>query len=217
MCSASRIASWPTRRTSLGALEILTRPRVDLDLVPHLHEERYVDLETRLERRGLRRAGRGVALQTEVRRGDGHDDRGRHVDADRLALVLVERDLHPVREVVHGIAELVGIERELVVRLRVHEMEVRAVLVHELHGAVVEAGALEALAGLDRLLDEVTLADVAQLHAHLRAATAHLDVLELDDLVELAVDLDRDTALDLPGAYHCFFFVSSMSQRSATS
>src|SRR6266704_3067097 len=145
MCSASRIASWPTRRTSLGALEILTGPRVDLDLVSRLHEKRHVDLEPGLERRGLRRPGRRVALETEVRRGDGHHDGRGHVDTDRVAL-----------------------------------------------------------------------AHVPQLHADLRAAAPHLDVLELDDLVELAVDLDRDAALDLPGAYHCFLF-SSMSQRSATS
>ena len=82
---------------------------------------------------------------------------------------------------------------------------------------MVEPGALETLAGLDRFLDQVALAHVAQLHSDLGAAASHLDVLELDDLVELAVDLDGDAALDLPGAYHCCFLVSSMSQRSATS
>src|SRR5438309_10099142 len=116
MCSASRIASWPTRRTSLGALEILTRPRVDLYLVARLHEQRHVHLEPRLERRGLRRAGRGVALEAEVRRGDGHHDGRWHVDTGRVALVLVERDLHAVSEVIHGVAELISIESELVVR-----------------------------------------------------------------------------------------------------
>src|SRR5438046_9817576 len=93
MCSASRIASWPTRRTSLGALEILTRPRVDLDLVARLHEQGHVDLEPRLARRGLRRAGRGVALETEVRRRDRHHDGCRHVHTDRVALAFRQRYL----------------------------------------------------------------------------------------------------------------------------
>ena len=82
---------------------------------------------------------------------------------------------------------------------------------------MVEACALEALTGLHRFLDGVALAHVAQLHAHLRRAATHLDVLELHDLVELPVDLHRDPALDLAGADHFFFLVSSMSQRSATS
>src|SRR5712692_5507536 len=72
MCSASRIASWPTRRMSLGALEILTRPRIDLDLVAGVHEERHVHPQPRLERCRLRRAGGRVALEPEVGRGDGH-------------------------------------------------------------------------------------------------------------------------------------------------
>jgi hypothetical protein len=86
---------------------------------------------------------------------------------------------------------------------------VRAVLVHELDDAVVEASALEALAGLDRLLDEIALPHVAQLHAHLRTAASHLDVLELDDLVELPVDLDGDAALYFP----VLITVSSSSPR----
>src|SRR5207249_10370330 len=110
MCSASRIASWPTRRTSLGALEILTRPRVDLDPVARLHEQRHVDLEARLERRGLRRAGRRVALEAEVRRGDGHPDGCGHVDPGRVARVLVERDLHAVGGVIYGVAGLIRVD-----------------------------------------------------------------------------------------------------------
>ena len=92
---------------------------------------------------------------------------------------------------------------------------------------MVQARALEAVAGLERLLDEVALADVAELHAHLRAPAPELDVLELDDLVERAVELDGHAPLDLAGRYHPFSFggrgaeppdaVSSMSQRRASS
>src|SRR5439155_8898744 len=107
-------------------------------------------------------------------------------------------------------------ECELVVGRRVHEVVMRAVAIHELDVAVIQARTLKAIARLERLLYKVAFADVAQLHAHLRAATAELDVLELDDLVQHAVDLDGHPALDLPGADHAFF-VSSMSQRRATS
>ena len=60
----------------------------------------------------------------------------------------------------------------------------------------------ETVARLERLLDEVPATDVAELHPHLRAAASHLDVLELDDLVQGAVKLDRHATLDLSGGHH---------------
>jgi len=42
----------------------------------------------------------------------------------------------------------------------------------------------------------------AKLHPDLRAPAAHLDVLELDDLVQVAVELDRHAALYLTGRDH---------------
>src|SRR5437773_472751 len=216
MCAARRVTTWPTRRIRLGALEVLTRPRVDLDLVTALDEERHVHANSRLERRGLRRAGRRIALETEIGGGDREDDRRRHLDADRRALVLAQDHGHAVGQVVRRVAELIIVERDLVIRRRVHEVVMRAVLVHELHVPVIEARPLVAIVRLERLLDEIAFSDVAQLHAHLRAAASELDVLELDDLVQHAVELDGHSALDLPGAYHVFF-VSSMSQRRASS
>src|SRR2546425_2007929 len=216
MCAASRVTSWPTRRIRLGALEIVTRPRIDLDLVAALDEERHVHAQPRLHRRRLRGSGRGIAFEAEVRVGDREDDRSGHLDTDRRALVLAQDHDHTVGEVVRGIAELVVVERYLVVGGCVHEVVVRAVLVLELHVAVIETRPLVAVVGLERLLHQVALANVAQLHAHLRAATPELDVLELDDLVEDAIDLDGHPALDLPGTDHAFF-VSSMSQPRASS
>src|SRR3989442_2059041 len=233
-CEASWTATCPTRRARVGAggrsppasgaLDVLTAPRVDLDLVAPLDEQRHVHAQAGLERRRLRRAGRGVSLEPEVGVLHGEDDRRGQVDADGITLVLVEHHGHPVAEIAHGVGELIGFEGELVVRRRVHEVVLRPVVVHVLDVPVVQARALEAVAGLERLLDEVALTDVAQLHTHLRAAAPELDVLELDDLVERAVELDGHAPLDLAGRYHPFSFgaepsdaVSSMSQRRASS
>src|SRR6266550_3231251 len=216
MCAASRVTICPTRRIRLGALEVVTGSCVDLDLVATLDEEGHVHAQPRLDRGRLRRTRRRVAFEAEIGVGDREDDRSGHLDTDRRALVLAQDHDHSVSEVVRGIAELLVIERYLVVRGRIHEVIVRAVFVLELHVAMIEARPLVAIVGLERLLDEVALADVAQLHAHLRAATSELDVLELDDLVEDAIDLDGHPALDLPGTDHVFF-VSSMSQRRASS
>src|SRR5207249_10937536 len=90
MCAASRVTTWPTRTTRLGALEILTRPRVHFDLVAALDEERNVHAQPRLDGRGLRRAGGGVAFQPEVRVGAPEHPRGRAITPDRRPFVLVE-------------------------------------------------------------------------------------------------------------------------------
>src|SRR5438874_11092749 len=216
MRSASCIASWPTRKTRLGALEILTGPRVDLDLVAPFDEQRDVDAQSGLDRGRLRRAGRGVTLEPEIGLGDREGDRSRKVDSDRRALVLAQDHGHPVGEVVDRVAEQVLVERELIVGRGIHEVIVRPVAIHVLDVAVIQARSLEPVAGLEGLLHEIALTHVAQLHAHLRAAAPELDVLELDDLVEHAVELDGHAALDLTGADHALF-VSSMSQRRACS
>src|SRR5437870_12868316 len=226
MCAASRVTTCPTRNIRpgdggrspplSGALEILTGPRVDLDLVATFDEERHVHPKTGLHRRGLGCAGCGVALEAEVGAGYFEDDRRRKLDGDGRTLVLRQQHGHPIGEVVDGVSEHLFVECELVVGRRVHEVVMRAVAIHELDVAVIQARTLKAIARLERLLYKVAFADVAQLHAHLRAATAELDVLELDDLVQHAVELDGHPALDLPGAYHVFF-VSSMSQRRASS
>src|SRR5947209_8717657 len=111
MCAARRVTIWPTRRIRSGALEIITRPRVDLDLVAALDEQRHVHAKARLDGRRLRRARRRIALEAEVRVRHRQDDRCRKVDADGRPLVLAEHRGHPVREVVHGIAEQLLVER----------------------------------------------------------------------------------------------------------
>src|SRR5919204_4609314 len=122
MCAARRVTTWPTRRIRLGALDVLTGPRVDLDLVPAPDEKRHVDAEAGLHRRWLRRARRGVALEPEVGIGDRHHDRGGHLDADRRALVLAQDHGHAVGQVIGRVAEEVLVERELIVGGRVHEV-----------------------------------------------------------------------------------------------
>ena len=49
------------------------------------------------------------------------------------------------------------------------------------------------------LLDDLAALDLLQLRAHERAALAGLDVLELDDLPDHAVELDVHAVLELVG------------------
>src|SRR6201999_2830764 len=58
----------------------------------------------------------------------------------------------------------------------------------------------EVLAGAEGFVDHGAVLEPPQLGPHEGAALARLDVLELDDLPDLAVDLDVRAVLELVGA-----------------
>ena len=140
----------------------------------------------------LARAGLRVAGEAGLGLGDLEVDGDRQLDADRLALVARPVEGHPVLEVLGGLAELVGRQDELVVGVGVHEVEVVAVAVQELDGPLLHRGARPLRPGLERALDGLAALDVAQRDADLGRAAAHLDVVVVEDLPELAVELDGD-------------------------
>ena len=94
-------------------------------------------------------------------------------------------------------------DRELLVGLLVHEVRVGAVGVEELHLARLGADRAELLAGAERPVDHRAVGGAAQLRAHERAALAGLDVLELEDLEDGALDLDVVAVLELVGRNYC--------------
>src|SRR5262249_11367628 len=100
------------------------------------------------------------------------------------------------------VVELLRREAELVVGLGLHEVEVVAVAVQELHGPPVDLGPRPAVAGLERLLDRAALLDVAQLDPDLGRAAADLDVVVVEDLPEVPIELDDDALAQLAGADH---------------
>jgi hypothetical protein len=65
-----------------------------------------------------------------------------------------------------------------------------------------DLGARPLLTGLERLLDRAALLDVAQLDADLCGPAAHLDVVVVEDLPQVAVKLDDDAFAQLAGADH---------------
>jgi hypothetical protein len=79
---------------------------------------------------------------------------------------------------------------------------VGAVLEQELHPAHLGAHGAELLAGPEGAVDHVAVRGAAQLGAHERPALAGLDVLELDDLKDGAVDVDVAAVAELVGRNH---------------
>src|SRR4029077_11351152 len=84
----------------------------------------------------------------------------------------------------------------------VHEVRVLTIGVEELHPAHLGADRAELLAGPEGLVDDVAVRGAAQLGADEGGTLAGVDVLELEDLVDDAVDLDVIAVLELIGADH---------------
>jgi hypothetical protein len=77
-----------------------------------------------------------------------------------------------------------------------------AVAVEELDGPLLHRCARPLRPGLERALHGLAAFDIAKRDAHLRRAAAHLDVVVVEDLPELAVELDGDALLQFAGADH---------------
>ena len=78
----------------------------------------------------------------------------------------------------------------------------RSVLVEVLHPPGLGADRPELLTRPKRPVDDIAVAGPAQLGAHKRAALARLDVLEFEDLVDRALDVDVSPVAELVGADH---------------
>ena len=72
-----------------------------------------------------------------------------------------------------------------------------SIVVQELHLAGFHADGIELGAGVERVVDNATRADVAQLRTDERAALAGLHVLELDDGPQLVVVFDAHAVLEV--------------------
>src|SRR6478736_10356188 len=189
-------------RSVVDAAEVRPVAGVDLDAGAGLEEERHVDLRAGLERGGLGATGRAVALQARLGVGDLEDDRRRQLDVERRALVRGDDGVLVLEEVVRGVADGGLRHVELVVGVGVHEDEVRAVLVQVLHRALVDVARLDLDAGVEGLVDDLARQDVLELGAHERGALARLDVLELDDGPQLALEVEDQAVLQVVRRCH---------------
>src|SRR5207302_7148564 len=86
---------------------------------------------------------------------------------------------------------------DLLVRLLVHEHDVLARVVEVLHVLDLRVDAGELLPGAERPLDDRAAGQALQLRSDERTALAGLDVLELDDPPDVAVELDMSAVPEL--------------------
>ena len=118
-------------------------------------------------------------------------DRDGHVHAQRLAVVVLHDDVHAVLQVIHGVVQHFGVQRDLIVGGGVHEVIQIAVVIQILHLPVFDADVLHAVARLERLFKRRARADVAHLGADGGVAPARLVVRVFQHAEEPAIQFKR--------------------------
>ena len=132
--------------------------------------------------------------------GDGQDDGSRQLDGQRGAVV-EGHDAVGAFEQELGLVADQGLRNEdLVVGGHVHEDEVVAVFIGVLEVAVVNGFEFHLHAGIESLVDNLAREDILDGGAHESRALARLDVLELDDGPQLAIEVQDGTVLDVIGS-----------------
>src|SRR5581483_4737815 len=153
--SSARSRAWrrPSTAVRSGPGDVLARASVDLEPVTGVHEQRHLHDEAGLHRRRLAGAGHAVALDARLGLAHGELDGGGQVDADDLVAVRLQHHRRPVDDVAGGIAERRRRDVALLVRLVVHEHEVVAVAVEELHLPLVDDRLVDLLTGAERAIE----------------------------------------------------------------
>src|SRR3990170_5762327 len=198
---ASRRALVREATGSLHPFDVLARARAPLPAPALLDEQRHLDLGAGLQDGGLERVGPRVAIHPGLGLRHGQRDRRGEIHAYRHALV--HRDLGggALGEPSRAVSDDVHRHRYLVVGLEVHEREHVSVAVQELHLLAFDDREAHLHTGVERALDHGSGLHVAQIRADERAALAGLHVLELHDMEERSVKVQRHAVLQVVRRY----------------
>ena len=140
---------------------------------------------------------------------------GRELDVQRHAVVEGDRGHLLLEQVVGHAAHGLGRDVRLVVVLGVHEDELIALAVEVLHLPLVDGGDLHPDAGVEGAVHHLARHHVLQLGADEGAALARLDVLEVDDVPELAVDAQGHAVLQVIRGGHVCLSPARIRDRSS--
>ena len=180
-----------------GPGHVLPGPRIDLDPLPGLHEERHPDHGAGLGLGRLVAARGGVAADAGVGLDDLEDHEVGRGDDDGVALVQGHRADVLLLEPLRGVTHLLPVGADLLVGLLVHEVPHVAVGVEVLHLLVDDVGALHRVRGLEGHLVDAVGAVVLVADAGEGLALAGLDDVGVDDNAGIAVDCYLEPDPDL--------------------
>mmetsp|Transcript_28278 Transcript_28278/g.83044 ORF Transcript_28278/g.83044 Transcript_28278/m.83044 type:complete len:202 (+) Transcript_28278:298-903(+) len=185
----------------LGARDVAVLPRVHLDVLSLLDEERHLNHRSRLEGGGLGAALHGVTLDTRVRLLHPQSHLVRQVHGDDAPLPLGHLRIAVLFQIV-DLVDLVLDQAHLLKGGHVHEDVLLAVLVGELHVELLHLCRHHILPRLPRLLDCVARDEVLELAAHKSCALAGLHVEKFLHLIHATLGLDSQADLEVVGREH---------------
>jgi hypothetical protein len=172
---------------------------VDADLFAFVDEGRDLDDEAGFHLGGLGDRAGGGGLEAGFGFDDGELDEGGQLDADRVAVVVADLDLHVGGEVLDRVAEGFGLEHGLLEVNGVHEVVVVAVVVEELHVDFVDDNLLDGVGGAEALFEHGSGLEVAQLGLDEGAEVAGGAVLDFEDQVQLVFVFDDHAGTKMCG------------------
>jgi len=147
-------------------------------------------------------AGGGVTTKAGGRLGDFEVDRGRKLDPERVPLVHQHGDRGVLLQVLHGVAQLVIVEGQLIVAGQVHKEMAVTVAVKVLHGDLLDPRSREAILVAELLVDDGAGANVSELGPEKGVTSRVLTLLELEHDPQPVLPLDRHAVSEITRVDH---------------
>src|SRR5699024_8704652 len=177
--------------------QVLAGAGVDLNDIAGLNEQRHLDLSTGLQGGWLGTTGGTVALQARIGVLDLEVNVGWQLSEQRLAVVEGHVDAGVFQQELRAIAHELWLQFDLSVGLVIHEDVGGAIVAQVGHVAAVDGVLLDLHTCVEGLVHGLAGDDVLELRAHKRRALTWLDVLELYDLLQLAVEHQGHTVFEI--------------------
>jgi hypothetical protein len=192
-------AERPARKALLDALDVARFGSVHANLVAFVDERRNVHHQTGFECGGLHHGAGGGFLQRGLGLHNLQVHGVRQADAD--GLFVVEFDFHDGvgDQVVDRFAQLFRVHLHLLVRFRIHEVEIVALFVEVLEFDFVEDGAVDEFFGAEAVVDDGAGAEIFHARLHGTALVARGAMLGAVDGVEIAFVLNDHAGAKLGG------------------
>ena len=173
----------------LCSAQVLTRAGVNADLLAGLDEEGNLDLSPGLQRGRLGGVGGGVAGKAGIRGSDFQIYKEGRLHIEDLAFVGVDGAFHILFDKLEVVAQNRTVNRLQLVGFRIHEVVKVTVGIAVFSGHTVDGGRLKFSGGVIGRLRYGSGNNILALGANESCTLARLDVLELDNLLDLAVFL----------------------------
>ena len=181
----------------LRSAQILAGAGVNDDHLALFDEQRNLDLCAGLKHCGLGGVCRGVALEAGVGLGDFESNACGGLNAENIALVGKDLANGVLLDELEVVGEVALVYRDELIALGIHEIIKIAIVIGILHLLALNISGGEFFRGVECALNDRTRDNVSYLGSDECRAFAGLDVLELYDLIDIAVHLKRHAVSEI--------------------